>query len=515
MHHDSDELVLALRGLSLSYRARPALRGVDWTWRRGEHWAVLGPNGAGKSTLAAVLSGEQTHFSGHLERGPLLAERGVAYVCFERGRRLCERDRKLDCSEFEGSATDIGTSVRDLLAMPDGEARRFDELVELLDLRHVLDRGLRHVSTGELRKALLASALLQRPGLLILDSPLDGLDRTTQKRLNAALDTIIEDSPAVLVLSRSENEVPQACRRLMLLEDGRVRTTGSTPTLLNDPRTGALLTAPTLHFRPPAAVDAPTGASTAGGAASRASTDTGDTRDDRPPPTLDLRDVSVSFGELCVFRDLSWRLEADQHCLIAGPNGCGKSTLLDLLTGDNHKAYGQAVELFGRRRGSGESVWDIKRQFGRVDARMQFAVPSGSRVLDVVLSGHFDSLGLRDRPSDRQAARGRAWLAALGLAELAREEFHTLSFGLQRLALLARAMVKDPRILLLDEATLSLDTGHRRLLLEAVDHVIATSPCQLLFVSHTPGEVPSCINQLLRFEPREGGSRVSVSAYPA
>jgi len=145
---------------------------------------------------------------------------------------------------------------------------------------------------------------------------------------------------------------------------------------------------------------------------------------------------------------------------------------------------------------------------------MQFAVPSGSRVLDVVLSGHFDSLGLRERPSDRQTACGRSWLAALGLAPWAQEEFHTLSFGLQRLVLLARAMVKDPRILLLDEATLSLDAGHRRLLLEAVDHVVGGSRCQLLFVSHTPGEVPACINQLLRFEPQEGGSRVTVSAYP-
>ena len=500
MHPDPADLVLALRGLSLSYRARPVLRGLDWTWERGEHWAVLGPNGAGKSSLAAVLSGEQTHFAGRFERGALLADRGVAYVCFERGRRLCERDRKLDCAEFEGSATDVGTRVRDLLAAPADEAGRFSELVDLLDLGHVLDRGLRHVSTGELRKALLASALLRRPGLLILDSPLDGLDRRTQERLGVALNTIIEDSPAVLVLSRSESEVPRACNRLMLLDEGRVQATGRTPQLLSDPRTARLLAAPTLHFEPPATPDpSPTDATGDGGA---------------PHPTLDLQNVSVSFGDLCVFRELTWRLDAHQHCLIAGPNGCGKSTLLDLLTGDNHKAYGQAVALFGRRRGTGESVWDIKRCFGRVDARMQFAVASGSRVLDVVLSGHFDSLGLRERPSDRQTARGRSWLAALGLAPWAGEEFHTLSFGLQRLTLLARAMVKDPRILLLDEATLSLDAGHRRLLLEAVDHVVAASRCQLLFVSHTPGEVPACINQLLHFEPREGGSRVTVSAYP-
>ncbi len=187
-------------------------------------------------------------------------------------------------------------------------------------------------------------------------------------------------------------------------------------------------------------------------------------------------------------------------------------TLLDLLTGDNHKAYGQEVYLFGRRRGSGESVWDIKRSFGRVDARMQFAVPQGSSVMDVVLSGHFDSIGLHDRPTDRQRDRARIWLDALDLASLGSIEFHTLSFGLQRLVLLARAMVKAPRILLLDEATLSLDTGHRRLLLDAIDHVIRSSPCQLLFVSHTAGEVPACINQKLSFEPDPGGSRIRVEA---
>jgi molybdate transport system ATP-binding protein len=488
--------LFSLRDTSLAYRARPVLRGLTWDWQPGQHWAILGPNGAGKTALATILSGEQTHFSGTYERSRALIDGGVAYVCFERGRRLCERDRKLDCAEFEGDALDTGTRVRDLLGNRADAPQRFDELVHLLGLGGVLDRGLRYVSTGELRKALLASALLAEPALLILDSPLDGLDRATQQRLGDALNEIIAASPAVIVLSRSLEEVPEACSHLMLLDGGRIVAAGPARTLRDDPRTNALLSAPQVRF-----IDPPDSPNTP---LTEAAED----------PTLDLRDVSVAFGDFCVFRDLTWRLDPQQHCLIAGPNGCGKSTLLDMITGDNHKAYGQEVRLFGRLRGSGESVWDIKRQFGRVDAKMQFAVPSGSSVLDVVLSGHFDSVGLRDRPSDQQRARGRDWLRALGLLEQAGTEFHTLSFGLQRLTLLARAMVKDPRILLLDEATLSLDTGHRRLLLEALDHVVASSPCQLLFVSHTPGEVPACINQLLSFEPHEEGSIVTVTNYP-
>ena len=487
--------LFSLRQLGVTYRARPVLRGIDWTWRRGEHWAVLGHNGAGKTTLARVLSGEQAHYCGVYERSERLEAGGIAYVGFEAGHRLMERDRKRDCAEFADDAADAGTSIGQLLrCAPERTAAR-DALIDLLHLRALLDRGLRYVSTGELRKGLLASAILTQPELLILDSPLDGLDRATQISFGRALNTIIRQSPAVLVLCRSEHDVPQACGRILVLDGGRKVLDGPRRPHVHSERVRAVLAAPELTFHaPPAAPARPCAGSDA--------------------PSIELRNVQASFGDLCVFRALNWRFEAHHHCLIAGPNGCGKTTLLDLLTGDNHKAYGQQVRLFGRLRGSGESVWDIKARFGRVDAKLQYAVPGGSRVLDVVLSGYFDALLLREIPTDTQRRSALEWLAALGLAALRGEEFHTLSFGLQRLVLLARAMVKSPSILLLDEATLSLDAGHRRLLLDAIDHVVGRHHCQVLFVSHTPGEVPGCINQSLTFMPGEGGSRVTVRAYP-
>lgn len=479
-----------LQHLGLSYRAKPVLRGINWTWTSGEHWAVLGPNGSGKTALATVLCGEQTHYSGHYKRSPRL-NKGVAYVCFERGRKLFERDQKLDCGEFESSGIDTGTRVRDLLQGATEDQKHIEELIQLLELEAILERGLRYISTGEMRKTLLATALLSKPELLILDSPLDGLDVAMQQRLRQVLDRVIARSPGVLLLCRSPEEVPAACSHLMLLDRGRIVAAGEAATVRQLPELRQILDAPSVIFgasatEPAAAAEKPS------------------------QPTLELRDVSVSFGDLCVFKDLHWTLQADQHCLIAGPNGSGKSTLLDLLTGDNHKAYGQDVRLFGQRRGQGESIWDIKARFGRVDARMQFAVPSGSAVLAVVISGFYDSLGLRDRPSDRQRSASRRWLRLLGLEQWEKDEFHTLSFGMQRLVLLARAMVREPAILLLDEATLSLDKAHRRLLLAAVDHVVEAGRCQLLFVSHTAGEVPRCINQRLLFTPCQDGSRVDI-----
>lgn len=495
MHDNHSTTLFDLQQLGLSYRARPVLRGIQWRWELGQHWAILGPNGAGKTALATILAGEEQHFSGHFERGQALSEGGVAYVCFERGRTLCERDRKLDCAEFESNAVDAGTRVGDLLPASDSGER--ERVIALLGLAPVLERGLRFISTGEMRKTLLANALLSKPALMILDSPLDGLDRDMQQQLGGALDTIISESVATLVLCRNRDDVPAACTHVALLDRGRLGATGHRAEILASPECASLMAPPAVAFRAP-----PTRATGSPGGVDEGNMATS--------PTIELREVSVSFGEHTVFRNLDWTFERGQHCLISGPNGCGKSTLLDLLTGDNHKAYGQQVSLFGQRRGSGESVWDIKARFGRVDARMQFAIPSGSTVLATVISGFYDSLGLYDRPTDQQRAAARSWLSALDLMSELDTEFHALSFGLQRLVLLARAMVKNPAILLMDEATLSLDAGHRALMLTALDHVIEHSDTQLLFVSHSAGDRPQCINQMLSFAPAATGSTVSI-----
>ena len=222
-------------------------------------------------------------------------------------------------------------------------------------------------------------------------------------------------------------------------------------------------------------------------------------------PLIELENVHAHYGEHAVLDGVSLRLDPGEHLCIAGPNGCGKSTLLALICGDNPRAYGQQVKLFGRVRGSGESVWEIKRRFGIVSNQLHLSYPARTRAFDVVASGFFDTLGLYDTCSPWQAQLVREWLAVLGLSARAGERFDALSFGEQRMMLVARAMVKNPPILILDEPCSGLDEANRRRVLELIDRIGHESRTQMLYVSHEAEEMPACITRRLEFRRDAGG----------
>jgi molybdate transport system ATP-binding protein len=183
--------------------------------------------------------------------------------------------------------------------------------------------------------------------------------------------------------------------------------------------------------------------------------------------------------------------------------------LLSLIDGENHKGYGQQVFLFGRLKGSGETVWETKKHFGIVSNELHNKYSKGWRVLDVVVSGFFDSVGLYDDSGTAQVDLAKRWIAALGLAQWEKQYYHEISFGQQRLVLLARAMIKKPRILILDEPCVGLDDYHRQLILSVLDTIAARSLTNILYVTHVADEQPSCINQVLRFK-QQNGSGFSV-----
>ncbi len=475
-----------------------------WKLCAGQRWLVLGGNGAGKTLLANILAGRQALARGSCEYGDgFRPTDDLALVSFERQYELYDRDDRFDDSELREDVNDRGTTVAGFLQTVGGLADEGRELLKKLGLTVNPASGLRELSTGQIRKLMLVQALLARPRVLILDEPLAGLDAATRASFGAVLGELFARVETVLLLSGRVDELPAGASHIMHLECGRV--VSAEPWSEQGLAVVRQQLQKHLRHSAPAWDKLDTQGSTQASGVSDSA---------QEPALIELHDVAVSFAAQPVFSGLSWTMQPCHHSLIVGPNGCGKSTLLNMLLGDNEKAYGQAVSLFGRRKGSGESVWDIKRRFGVVNVNLQRQISRREPVLHTIASGLHDSLGLFQMPTATERSQARVWFQRMGLPDdLAVRRFGQLSFGQQKLVLIARAMIKQPRILILDEPCLGLDDANRRKVLQVVNRIAATGTTQLLFVSHDQSECPDCINQRLNFvfDATLGCYRVTVS----
>jgi molybdate transport system ATP-binding protein len=223
----------------------------------------------------------------------------------------------------------------------------------------------------------------------------------------------------------------------------------------------------------------------------------------------------VRHRAISVFENLSWTVRHGQHWAVCGPNGSGKSTLLRIIVGDHPQAYANTVNVFGKPRGGGGSIRETKAGIGLISSELQVRYRKAITALDVVISGFFDSTGLYRNASPYQAAVSEAWMKSFGLQTLADKKFNHLSHGEQRMVLLARAMVKPPRLLVLDEPCQGLDIGNRRLILQTIDRIAGTGQTTIIFVGHHIDEIPACITHYLILV-REGNqpSRAMVSDAP-
>ena len=218
-----------------------------------------------------------------------------------------------------------------------------------------------------------------------------------------------------------------------------------------------------------------------------------------------MKNVTIRYEGTTVLEDVSWTVKTGENWAILGPNGCGKTTLLNLITGDHPQAYANEIYLFGKRRGSGESIWEIKRRTGLISSELQIRYRKPITAFEVVLSGFFDSVGLYRDYTTEQKETAEHWMEILGIADKSDRVFNHLSYGEQRMQLLARAMVKIPQILILDEPCQGLDRTNRRRILDAIEVVGHQSETNIIYVTHYPHEIPSCMTHLLQFEKGRQG----------
>ncbi|BFU33257.1 molybdate ABC transporter ATP-binding protein ModF [Enterobacter asburiae] len=466
---------------------------ADLTLRAGESWAFVGTNGSGKSALARALAGEL----------PLL--KGECQGDFTRLTRLSfEQLQKLVSDEWQRNNTDLlspgeedtGRTTAEIIQDEVKDPARCQRLAERFGITALLNRRFKYLSTGETRKTLLCQALMSEPELLILDEPFDGLDVQSRAQLAALLESLNQQGyTLVLVLNRFD-EIPDFIQHAGVLADCNLTETGEKTALLKQALIAQLAHSEQLDGITLPEPDAPSARHAL----------------DPHQPRIVLRDGIVSYDDRPILNRLSWTVNPGEHWQIVGPNGAGKSTLLSLITGDHPQGYSNDLTLFGRRRGSGETIWDIKKHIGYVSSSLHLDYRVSTTVRNAILSGYFDSIGIYQAVSDKQQKLAQQWLDILGMDNrVADAPFHSLSWGQQRLALIVRALVKHPTLLILDEPLQGLDPLNRQLIRRFVDVLISEGETQLLFVSHHAEDAPACITHRLEFVPDGEGYRYLLS----
>lgn len=420
----------------------------------GEQVAIVGPNASGKSRLVDIFTG----------RYPLLGTNEVHYH-FEGSphRYVSDNIRVLT---FRDS---YGDSDSTYYLQQRWNQHDIDESTPKVDGRYIIS-----LSSGELRKYQLQRALASSPRLLILDSPFIGLDPKARQQLRDTLSDLIQKQglQVILILTRN-SDIPEFITKVIRIDPPPVPSRdGGEPSGL--PSNTCAQPLPSLRGRV-------VGGSFGCGA-----------------PVLRFSHITIRYGQRTILRDLSWTVHRGEHWALEGANGSGKSTLLSLVCADNPQAYACDIELFGRRRGTGESIWDIKRHIGYVSPEMHRAYMRDLPAIDIVASGLNDSVGLYVRPRPEQRETCLLWMRRFGIEHLAERTFLRISSGEQRLCLLARAFVKSPDVLILDEPFHGLDDPNRLLATRIIEDYCADPAITLIIVSHYADELPRGITHHLR-----------------
>jgi molybdate transport system ATP-binding protein len=477
-----DDVLICMSGVTLRVGGRWILPDTSWTIRRGQQWVVLGDNGSGKTSLTAALTGEVPVVAGRRWLNPnQIRASEVARISFETHQQLIARDEARDESRAFAGHPVQGQTVRAALENTIAPPLGRSSITARLGLDALLDQSIRSLSTGEMRRLLMARALLRAPRLLILDEPFDGLDAAMQRHLADVMTALVRDGLQIILVTHRHEDILPVMTHVLVLADDRVRYHGLLQQAVSEGiwpgKPGRIDTA----SRPPWAEDSHSAPSP------------------NRPPILRMVDTSVVYNDRHVLKQI-W--------IVSGPNGAGKSTLLQLICADHLQAYANEIYLFGRRRGSGESIWQIKQRIGLISNELQVRYRQRLSGYEVVLSGFFDSVGLFRLAGEDQRQEARDWIKQLAIEHLAGKPFQHMSNGQRRMILIARAMVKRPDLLILDEPSQGLDIRNRERVLALVDHIGTATQTDLIFTTHRADERPSCMTHELCLGPQgEWGCR--------
>lgn len=476
------QISIHIENLKVKQHGNVVLDGISFDLMTGRHLAITGASGSGKTTLAKAIAGHLFHEGRIAINDTNTGSKPFVFFVEHRNefKNLSNQPNFYYQQRYNSSESEDALTVTQELnayfekASPNQD---HDDVISFwlhrIGLDHRSNTPLIQLSNGEHKRLQLIKALMLRPDVLVMDQPFTGLDVKSREIVNSVFDEI--SAQTLLIMIPGHEELPSCIAHVLELENGSIKQfCPKSQYKKQEDKKSSFAFAGTLPFTLENSLEFSS--------------------------AVYMNNVTVRYGKKIIFENVNWNVQKGDKWQVKGPNGSGKSTLLSLINGDNPQAYANEIYLFDKRRGSGESIWDIKQKIGYVSPELHWYFDKSISVFETVASGFFDTIGLYRKLSEEQETLIAKWLAVFNLSEQAFISLSHLPVSTQRLVMLIRALIKNPVLLILDEPCQGLDDQQTADLIYLIDHFCQNTT--LIYVSHYDSEVPSCVNKKL--ELKEG-----------
>ena len=467
-----------IQNLNLKYPQKEVLKDLNWTINRGENWLLSGISGSGKTSLAKIIMNKLNAIGDvkiNFDENSSLPHQAVYVESWYQFKNLEGAANFYYQQRYTSNQSkEIITVDAELVAYGKENGLKTDRLAPILDafgFSTFSNSQLIELSSGEHKKLQLVKALWLKPQLLIIDQPHTGLDSGSRKNLNILLDKIASEGVQLILIS-NDKDLPKAINRFAEISNGKIIVLNALP-----PQ--ASMQKIRLKKIPIFLKEAPTYSS---------------------QQIVKMVDININYGEKKILKNINWEVKVGEKWLLKGHNGSGKSTLLSLINGDHPQSYANELYLFGKRRGSGESIWDIKQHIGLISPEFHWYFNATSTVWESIASGFYDTVGLFKHIPYTKRNQVDELIEYFGLTENKNEQLGTLPLGKQRLVLLARTLIKNPELLILDEPCQGLDLQQTQHFNQLVDE-LCSNGMTLIYVGHFESQLPTSLaNRLVLSE---------------